>query len=182
MNIIELIKRKCHYFKLYYDIRHEIGMRKNVDVVDVVQKNMVEDRWIRMDIIVRYLAIEAYYGKNDYGWELYEKMQDRRVAEGYSKEAVQKFRALIESIEKRRYDVSSYITVDREFNLIDGSHRLALSLYYGIKEIPALVIDIKEVTGYSIDWFVENGFDEDEIAKICKKKNEVAEAYGLMGK
>jgi hypothetical protein len=161
-------------------IRHEKGRRDILRVADILKKNVLNNEWLRMDMVVRYLAIEEYYGKNDYGWNLYSKMQDRRVGEGYAKESIAKYRALLESIEKQNYDLTSYITLDKNYSLIDGSHRLALSLYYGIEEIPVLILNTEEVSYYTINWFIKNGFTEAEIDIICKKKDEISKGCGLI--
>jgi len=83
----------------------------------------------RFDIIVRYLAIENYYGKNDFGFKMYSKMQSKRLNNENS-ECESNFRELIKSYEENGYMVDSYIECDNEFKLFDGSHRLSLNIYH----------------------------------------------------
>ena len=62
----------------------------------------------RYDMIVRLLAIENYYGKNDFGWDLYRKQQNTRKG-GDWQNAESRFRALIKSYEENGYDTTSSI-------------------------------------------------------------------------
>ena len=84
----------------------------------------------RYDMIVRLLAIENYYGKNEYGFNLYRKMQAARIGIDSVEPAVFRFRKLIESYENNGYDSSSEIELDSCLHLYDGSHRMAMALYY----------------------------------------------------
>ena len=59
-------------------------------------------------LAVRYLAIEAYYKKQDYGFSLYKKMQLIRCNKPF---AETQFRDLIDSFEKNGYDNKSFVTV-----------------------------------------------------------------------
>ena len=42
--------------------------------------NSMKDNMNAADIIIKIIAIENYYGKNDYGMNMYNKMQRIRVA------------------------------------------------------------------------------------------------------
>ena len=108
----------------------------------------------RYDIIVRLLAIENYYNENNFGWALYKKMQNFRIKDGYSELSVENFIKLIQSWEKYGYDIESKITVNKNIELLDGSHRLALALYYKTKELAVKVENTDNKPLYGIDWFV----------------------------
>lgn len=44
-------------------------------------KHCMKDNYFNAHIMIRMLAIDCYYGKNDYGWDWYNKMQLTRVAD-----------------------------------------------------------------------------------------------------
>ena len=166
INRIVLIKKK-------FLVKFQIGKKANVSVCDLILNNSNYNELLRWDIIVRYLAIEEYYHKNDFGFKLYRKMQAARIEEKYSWVAVTKFKNLIRSYDNKGYDEKSRIVLDKKLRLVDGSHRIALALYYNIKNINALIIGIEEDNSYSIDWFLANGFSSDEINIINKKYEEI---------
>ena len=126
----------------------------------------------RFDIIVRYLAIENYYGKNDFGFKLYNKMQLKRLKQEDNK-CEETFRNLIKSYEEKGYEMTSYIECDNEFNLFDGSHRLSLNIYHDIENINVRVIAFSPDINYGIDWFYDNGFSDEDINIIKVKYNEI---------
>ena len=127
----------------------------------------------RLDTVVRYLAVEEYYGKNDYGFRLYEKMQGKRIDKEYVAGSVERFRSLIESWDKNGYTDASEISLDSNLFLIDGSHRMALALYHGIKDISCKVYGNKTSTEYGVSWFVQNDFTLEEIKIIQNKCDEL---------
>lgn len=171
--IYRKVKSKYKNYKENYDIANQRGKKVDISISDMVFINTRNNEIIRYDMIVRYLAIENYYGINDIGFSLYKRMQDARMGEGFSDGAVERFKALIESYEKNGYDENSCIIVDKNLQLIDGSHRMALGLYYGMMTIKALIIDTEHPVDYSIDWFFTHGFSNDEIDKIIQKAAEI---------
>ena len=117
-----------------------------------------------LDVVVKYIAIECYYGINDYGMNLYRKMQTKRVNEDWT----ERFDNLIKSFE-HGIDMNSWIKTDVNYSIHDGAHRLALSLYHGYKTVPVKIFNV-EISRryYGINWFIENGFTDQEIEIILK--------------
>ena len=138
-------------------------------------KNVSDFAYNRLDTVVRYLAIENYYGKNDFGFTLYEKMQNARMGQGYAPGSIEKYKELIASFDKNGYDGDSCITCDQNLKLVDGSHRLALCLYHGIPEISIQLMPQATNIEYGIEWFQKNGFTSAEIEVICEKCIELLE-------
>lgn len=132
------------------------------------QHNGKED-FLRYDMIVRLLAVENYFGKNDFGFDMYCRMQGYRKKPEYIDKSVNKFKELIASYDSNGYDKSSEIELDSTLHLIDGSHRMALAMYYNIKTISAKVRAYQLDVFYSIEWFKVNGFSDDEC-KILKNR------------
>ena len=125
-----------------------------------------------MDIIVKLLAIENYYGMNDYGFSLYNKMQKKRVGENWEK----RFKDLIKSVEENGLMNIKSIDTDINYSIHDGAHRLALAIFHNVKDLNVKVFNTSLLRrNYGIEWFYENGFDLVEIAIIMNKFNEVKE-------
>lgn len=164
---------------LFIKIKHSIRKRSlPLSAVEIfIQQNCVDNLYNRMDTVVRYLAIECYFGENDFGFDLYKKMQSERKGQGYGEVAEKKFRSLIASFEKSGYDLSSKIILDKNLALVDGSHRLALALYLGIDVVSCKVkskaVDIR----YDIMWFIEHGFSLSEIQIISCKCEQLLGKY-----
>lgn len=140
----------------------------------------------RVDLFVRLLAIDQYYGKNSYGFDLYEKMQRVRLEQVEVKKALEgreysreTFTRLIQSFEKNGFDSRFPLGIDIDGKLYDGSHRLALSIYHKLDNIP---VYIEESIGkfdckYDLDWFLRNGFSKEELRKITIKMDDVLKSY-----
>lgn len=157
-----------------------IGQRADMSVSDVFFMQLDQQELLRYDIVIRYLAIENYYGKNDDGFMLYRKMQDKRIREGYGNESEERFRKLIASYEGGGYRKDSCIVVDKNLSLIDGSHRIALHLYLGLGTISVLILPTKKPSpDYSIDWFFQKGFTNAEIDRILEKGKELTEKSNI---
>ena len=72
-----------------------------------------------------------------------------------------KIKKLILSFEQNGFNENYPIIVNKYFRLVDGSHRLALALYF---KIPYVTIKIDSLSynidpEYSLSWFLENGFN-----------------------
>lgn len=131
----------------------------------------------RYDTIVRLLAIENYYGLNDYGWSLYEKMQNKRVQNGYAIEAKERFIKLIKSWEQKGYDANSCIEVNKDIKLLDGSHRLALALYFKQENVSLRIDNDAPTPQYGIDWFFEEDFNLTEIKQITERYENIKKEF-----
>lgn len=132
------------------------------------------NEFTRYDTIVRYITIEKYYANKSDAFELYAKMQDLRIGKGYAKKAIEKFKALLESYKINGYDRNSKILLDNNLNLVDGSHRFAMGLYFKGKTICANILNqTKSVENYSIDWFIAHNFTNDEIDLLRAKETEI---------
>ena len=154
-------------------------------------KNIVEDTFQNAHIFVRYKAIQSFFYKsNEYWWNIYNFMQRKRVLQmrffvcakierlKYRKFYYFKsnFKALIKSFEKNGFIDEYPITLNEDFKLLDGSHRIALALYFNIEYV---TITMKEKNfnmhppRYDIKWFEENGFNEEVIQDIKNCYSEI---------
>lgn len=154
-----------------------------VDTIWLFQHCMKEN-YFNAHIMIKLLAIDCYYGKNDFGFKWYNEMQIKRVADNpiipkYMAYHEKEFKELIKSFEQNGFMVDNPIIVNRDFLFIDGSHRLALALYFGIKQVP-IAIDKKyfdiSVKDYSFAWFADH--DMAYVKKEALKKYvEICEKY-----
>lgn len=149
----------------------------SIEVAELFFQHNGEYDFKRYDMIVRLLAVENYFGKNDFGFNLYRRMQAARVNRDWEDPAVERFHKLIKSYDNRGYDTTSPIILDKNLHLIDGSHRMALAMYYHTKQINAIVKPITFNTFYGIEWFKINGFTNDECNKMIAKYEELKNYY-----
>ena len=162
------------YWKFYKSkVREKSAKHKVYNVQELFMQQNKKNGYSRMDIIVRYLAIENYYGINGYGFELYRKMQDKRIEQGYSELALEKFIQLIKSFQEQGYDKKSEILLDKNLKLLDGSHRIACALYFGIDKLACKVYEEAIEVSYGMEWFIKNGFTLEEIDSIKSKYEEL---------
>ena len=157
--------------KLKYSKNADTDLLIMQDTSKILAKQMKNGKFNRHDIVVRYLAIEQYYGKNNIGFDLYNKMQKMRI--GKNGDTTQKVVLLAKSIELFGFCNQSPIIVDKNQKLIDGSHRFASALYFNIDAIPLKRFRFRKNIEYGIKWFEENKFDEPEIKLILNKTDEI---------
>lgn len=164
-------------------------MRKNPIILASIVLNtkwafmhFMHDNINRADILVRMLAIDDFYNKNDFGFNLYTEMQHARSRTNpfmpkHQINYKDKFCDLITSFENG-YNTDHPIILNKNKELLDGSHRMALSLYNNIPKIPAVVYDEDFSVDYSINWFNQNGLCHfipyimdkyEEVLKRCKE-------------
>ena len=168
LNAIHSVARKSK--TVFYGIRTK---HCSLSTAELFFQHHREDRFLRYDMIVRLLAIENYYGLNEYGFDLYYKMQKARNGKSHADKAVDVFKSLIDSYENNGYDEKSEIELDANLNLIDGSHRMALAFYY---KIPTISVKIRPyITDilYGMEWFRINGFSDNECEILKGKYQEV---------
>lgn len=130
------------------------------------------------DLLIRLLAIDEYFGKNDYGFKLYKKMQQTRLSKNKKipprEDDEIQFKKLIKSFEINGYDNNMPVELNKDFKVFDGSHRLACAVAFEIPKIPIRFSKkyINENYDYSIKWFNDNGLKDFE-KYIIQKYNEL---------
>lgn len=144
--------------------------------------NSMKENYYNAHLMIRYKVIENFYNGDDREWwNIYNEMQKKRVSQksiiDSSKANNEKtFRKLILSFEQNGFNENYPIIVNKYFRLVDGSHRLALALYF---KIPYVTIMIDKLSydidpEYSLSWFLENGFKnlKETIINTYDKINE----------
>lgn len=151
--------------------------KTTIEVGELFFQHNGESDFMRYDMIVRLLAVENYFGENDFGFDLYRRMQGARINKNWVEPAVKRFRMLIQSYEKNGYDEKSSIILDQDLHLVDGSHRMAMAMYYGIQNITVSVRPKKYNIFYGIEWFHVNGFSDKECEILTDKYHELKARY-----
>lgn len=146
-------------------------------------KKTMKDNLNSVDIWVRFLAIDNYYGKNTDGFDIYNEIQHYRVSQKkiiprHQYDNEENFRNLIASFEKNGFMKEYPLCLNKDFMVIDGAHRLALALYMGIEMVP---VTFKEKYydvdfDYSIKWLEDNGFGR-YTDRVMKEYNRIKEKY-----
>lgn len=125
-------------------------------------------------IAVRYLAVEHYFGKNSYGYDIYRKAQALSCGKISAEKRLEGFCRLIQSWEKDGYQPDDAVLIGEGLELIDGIHRVTLARYFKVKEI---VCDVFANAAYYSEWIgssalltrdkvLDAGFSKDEIEMI----------------
>ncbi|MCR5291250.1 MAG: hypothetical protein K6E51_14780 [Treponema sp.] len=78
----------------------------------------------------RYLAIEQFYGKNSYGFDIYLKCLSLFQSLDSAEKRLHQFIKLIESYDKQGYNQTCPSSILENNLVIDGTHRIALNMYH----------------------------------------------------
>lgn len=79
---------------------------------------------------VRTLAIDNYFGKNTYGFEIYKSAMELFCNSKTAERRLEQFCFLIESWEKNGYDEFKPSMILEDCSFIDGVHRISLASYF----------------------------------------------------
>lgn len=135
-------------------------------------------KYKHMDAAVRLLAIEEYYGKNNYGFGLYRRMQ---AGSGF--DWTDRFRNLIQSYEKNGYQEESNLELDQNLAIMDGSHRATLAYYHGKEFVNAKMFNCERDRNFDIDKFWKDGFSAEECHLIQERAEQILDClnYEFVG-
>lgn len=153
-------------------------MYEIADTMKVLNKAM-KDNDYSFDIYFRMAVIESYIQKDEKIWELYSKMQQTRCSKikEVPPEMVEhknEFIILINDIKENGYNFNYPILINKDGLIIDGAHRMACAVYFGIPNISVYTTDeFYNFTpaDYSEEWFKLNGLEQCiDLGNIQKKK------------
>lgn len=120
------------------------------------------------DMAVRLMAIEEYQGKNDYGFDIYQRMQAHTNFDW-----APRFKNLIASYNEKGFDDSKPIELDCNHLIMDGAHRLALAVANKLEFIPVRIYDCRKDRLADFGRFWEIGYTRDECNMIKKRTEEL---------
>ena len=136
MNIYKTIRRACN--NLVMQLYPLVSKRKMIDLADLFDTPTMT-KYHHTLVALRYAAVEEHYGENDFGRQLY-ITANRWENDAALQADLERFDALIQSIETNGYNNKSVIYVDMDGNCFNGTHRLALCIWFGIGKIPAYLV------------------------------------------
>lgn len=150
-----------------------------IPTIWLLKNSMINDNVLyNAHLMVRYKTIECYMNNENDWWDIYNRMQRIRVSQKKiiprnKAENEQNFKKLIDNIKKNGFSDEFPIIINNKFRLIDGSHRLAIALFFKIPNVPVTMNEttINMDPEYSLNWFKENGFLNivDDIVNTYKK-------------
>lgn len=190
--------------KRFFKGKKSILLREPIADMLLMQLDQRENQfnqYCSYDFAVRYLAVENYYGKNNYGFELYKKMhmlrgnygQKNAVEQHYEKvrakkhipqyrnngyleqHSVEQFENLLTSVNENGFYKESCVMGDRNLLCMNGTHRITIAFYKGMEYLNVVVHNKLFQRKYSIDFFWEHGFSLEEIQSIETKMEEILE-------
>ncbi len=121
----------------------------------------------RYGMAVRWAAIDDYYGNCPGGFGLYQKAMAMHGSPAAIKARTDGFLKLIKNWDSMGYDARWQISIDRNYEIIDGEHRVALAFYHGQSQIRCRVYDGENMHGEKVlmtkKALLEGGFTMEEI-------------------
>lgn len=138
-----------------------------IDTIELLEK-MMHDNDYSYDVYFRMAVIEEHLKQNRKIWDLYNKMQTIRVSEvkfipKEMQDHKKEFIELINSISNNGYDFSQPIIINNDFYVIDGAHRIACSLFFGIPQVSVIIQEEYKnhiPKEYTKEWFLEHHLGE----------------------
>lgn len=133
------------------DLLHKRG---EVDQIQLVVTSRILD-------IQNYInGDKSFYFQNRISTALYGDKHNQPLGDSC-------FSALIESVKDNGYDNEhSFLTVDRNFCLVDGTHRLAAAFLSDVPYVRAKVVRWKSHHKKVADWFLSPTFSTADLSKI----------------
>ncbi len=133
MNLSKIIKQA--YGSLAMEVYALTSKRKEIALPDLYDTPVMTN-YHHIVTALRYVAIEEHYGKNDFDKALYAKANGLHNTQ----QDFARFESLMRSIETKGYNARSAVYVDRNGNCFNGTHRLALCVWFRVKKIPAYMV------------------------------------------
>jgi len=155
--------------KLLFQYTWPIRPKGSIYIFQTIQDFMINQYikkdFNRLDIIVRFLAIEQFYNQNGIGFELYKKMQLKRVGE----DTLDSFKTLISSVQKLGMDNDQPIDLDADMQLRNGAHRVACALFFQNNFVSVKINRKARNIRYNKDWFINSDFNNTEMEQINQR-------------
>lgn len=114
----------------------KVAEGKLISISDILHAQIPDYYWIE----VRYAAILGMDGICPNGEKLYIKAMGLHCSQLTAEKRLKQLRNLKKSVSERGYQNDHPILVDENYQIIDGLHRFALCLYYGIDKIPCDIV------------------------------------------
>lgn len=118
----------------------------------------------------RLLDVEAYLNGTDKSFPYQNAISYKAYGKAHNEElGNRRFQELIESYRKEGYHADSFVTCDRNMNLMDGNHRMGVHVYEGLQTINVRRVRRTIPFQYGIDGYYECGLSSELIARVCER-------------
>lgn len=114
-----------------YLLELEFGNPKKINC-KVELKRIIENSDYRYLWAIRWLAIDNYYNRNNFGYDYYLRVQCMYSNEDTAKKRLKQFKIMIQNWEVHGYNSKFKIKINENYEIIDGLHRCALACYHGL--------------------------------------------------
>ena len=129
-------------------------------------------------IAARYAGVLAYDQSDEGQKELYLKAMECHCSPETAKRRFLSLGDLLSSMRRRGFEPDRPVYLTEDLEVIDGLHRIAVSAYLGIREIPCRIYPSSDIfcriftekNTLPLSVLVENGFCEEELNSLRKWK------------
>lgn len=144
-----------------------------VAVGDIILKSPFPD-FILFLVASRHLDAKRYVTGEDVSFKYMNGISYKAHGTKHSPEkGIKQFVNLIDSFHEKGYDSNSFLVMDRDLNLDNGTHRLALCLLNGIYTVKAKVLRRKALVNRTVDWYYKTDLDSTFLREISDEYNRI---------
>ena len=148
---------------------------KEVEIAigDIILKSPFPD-FILFLVASRHLDAQRYVTGEDVSFKYMNGISFKAHGSKHSPEkGIKQFTDLIDSFNEKGYDQNSLLVIDKDLNLDNGTHRLALCLLNGIYTVKAKVLRRKALVNRTIDWYYNTALDSTFLREISDEYNRI---------
>ncbi len=181
-----LEKKGFREYTWIYPFFHEVCLGKPLKVDEEIYVSRLIKKCLGdYRIAVRLLAIEACYGKNKEGLDIYVKAQSAHCRYDTAIRRFEQLKSLIQNWDLNGYDNKSRLIITDQDEMIDGHHRLTLAYYHGMDIIKVNVYPSLWAKGFLNDGariteevLAKVGLSDREMKIVSGKHNEIVRKLG----
>lgn len=127
-------------------------------------------------VAARLLDAKLYYEKGDASFPYQVAVSYNYRPKSYDREKrTKEFIELLESVKENGYDPDSHIAIDKDLQLINGTHRIALALYYNIKELTADCWRRRNIVEKGIEHWTASAIDPTILKNVLHEHETIQE-------
>ena len=127
-------------------------------------------------VAARLLDAKLYYEKGDTSFPYQVAVSYNYRPKSYNRDKrTKEFIELLESVKEYGYDKDSHIAIDKDVQLINGTHRIALALYYNISELTVDCWRRRNIVEKGIEHWTASAIDPTILKNVLHQFNDIQE-------